>query len=77
MMREYQIWAEGHRCTGSEFGALLLDTIAASSFEDAVWAWVERCPTRAINFRQDDDGTMRYWGCTLFDNEHDARVAFG
>jgi nicotinic acid phosphoribosyltransferase len=76
-MREYEIWAQGYSCTGSESGAIQLDTISASSFEDAVWAWLERDPTRALYFRQDDDGTMRYWGCELYDNEHDARTAFG
>jgi hypothetical protein len=76
-MQPYEIWAEGYRCAGSESGAVRLATITAASFAEAVWAWVAQDPSRTMGCREDESGKVRYWGCTLFDNEHDARATFG
>jgi hypothetical protein len=76
-MREYQIWAEGYSCTGNESGATLLATVEADSFVEAVRAWVAEDPCRSKLYLEVANGPLTYWGCALFDNEHDSRITFG
>lgn len=72
--RAWDIWSEGYLATGMEgipAPAQFMGTVTAKSFAEAC----------AIRFKDDtkyyDPKTNTYWMCRLFDNEGDARKAFG
>lgn len=76
----YEVWCEAAGpSTGTEgrntFEAHLVAVVEAADWDDAV--------RKAYNGRKDDsyvyrqtNGTWSYWGCRLWDNEADARIAF-
>jgi hypothetical protein len=69
-MNTYAIWSEGYRATGEAAGAHYFGSAKGETFKDACVA----------HFKKDhyfNPKTMRHWGCRLFDNEADARKAFG
>ncbi len=74
----FTIWAEGLAATGEAETAWQLNesAISAPSFDEAVRLYSEANESRHL-FRRDRNGTWTYWGCRLFDNESDARGAFG
>lgn len=71
-MKRWEIWAEGYRATGHGEGAVLLGTATADTFDEAVRAF-----TFSMPYVRNEDGVWTYWGCRIFDNEQDARKAFG
>lgn len=73
-MRQFEIWAEGHASTGSSSGARLFGTETGVDLKDAAQKLAQKDPEFASHF---DPRSMTYWGCKLFDNEGDARRAFG
>lgn len=74
-MKEYDVWIEGHQATGDSSTASKLGTFEASSFRVACIAWASTLdPDGQELFDQE---ALTYWGCRLFDNEQDARKAFG
>ena len=70
------LWCEGFATNGERAPAAYLGTFATDSIDEAVEQWVERArPEDDLVAKQ--DGIWRYWGCRIFDNEADARKAFG
>lgn len=66
----FAVWSEGFAATGERGCASLLGYASGDTFKEAC----------ASKFKDDHyynpvNGT--YWGCGLFDNEDDARKAFG
>ncbi|ACL42417.1 hypothetical protein Achl_4466 (plasmid) [Pseudarthrobacter chlorophenolicus A6] len=74
----FTIWAEGFAATGEAETAWQLNEspIGAASFDEAVRLYSEASESRYL-FKRHRNGTWTYWGCRLFDNESDARGAFG
>ncbi|QOT19258.1 hypothetical protein [Paenarthrobacter sp. YJN-5] len=74
----FTIWAEGFAATGESQTAWQLNEspIQAETLDDAVRQYSFSSDSRHL-FRRHKDGTWTYWGCRLFDNEADARGAFG
>lgn len=74
----WTIWAEGFAATGEAETAWQLNEspIVAESLDDAVHQYIRLSEARHL-FQRQSDGTWTYWGCRLFDNESDARGAFG
>lgn len=76
---EYDVWIEGHSCTGSSNTATFLGTYSGENFEEAA---LYACtaffnPYEPAFYYVDSEGTSSYWGCRLFDNEVEARKSFG
>ncbi|MBG0738646.1 hypothetical protein IV500_04320 [Paeniglutamicibacter antarcticus] len=74
----WTIWAEGFAATGESETAWALNEspIMAETLDDAVRQYSRASDSRHL-FRRRRNGTWTYWGCRLFDNESDARGAFG
>jgi hypothetical protein len=74
----FTIWAEGFAATGEAETAWQLNEapIMATSLDEAVRQYMRTSDTRHL-FQRQSDGAWTYWGCRLFDNEADARGAFG
>lgn len=72
-MSIYQVWSEGYAATGNSGSAELLGEVEAGDFASACSVLFEGSE-RAKYF---DKQQLTYWGCRLFDNEQDARQAFG
>lgn len=70
----YEIWAEGYAATGGCSGATLLGRIRGENFKDACKKLANKDLAFGLYF---DEKRMTYWGCSLFDNEADARKSFG
>jgi hypothetical protein len=69
-MNTYLIWSEGYCATGESASAHCHGSAKGETFKDACIA----------HFKSDkffNPETLRYWGCRLFNNEADARKAFG
>lgn len=86
--KTFEIWCEGFRATGQSGNAYMMGTGQGSDFDEAVRDYMEKHPDRDIreNTREgyftDEDYENRRsnwndWACNLFDNEADARKAFG
>jgi len=77
---KFTLWVEGYAATGEHGTARYLGMAEADSFNEAVLKW---------NKEHNADGRWgnlgyslnhdRYslWGCRIYDNEKDARKAFG
>ena len=72
-MKIFEIWVEGYAVTGNSAGASLLGKYEAETWNEAVKSYMKDNPGR-IDVRGDG---YTDWGCRLFDNEADARKAFG
>lgn len=70
----FDIWAEGYRATGEHGTATYMGRALGKDFRDAClnFAKQERWPRDLF-----DHDRLAYWCCKLFDNEKDARKAFG
>ena len=66
----HEVWREGYRITGESEGAVKLGEAQAATFKEACDI-VCRCYTNYDPMRR------TVWGCRLFNNEADARKAFG
>jgi hypothetical protein len=75
-MTVFSIWAEGYACTGESSNAAFLGTEEAESFEKACDQLVAKSNIKEL-YKKQSDGVLTIWGCRLFDNEKDARRAFG
>ena len=72
-----QIWMEGYAATGqSDTAQCIKDYPLIKTFEEAIEKYDEENPE---SIEKDNYGKGRHaiWGCELFDNEGDARKAFG
>lgn len=71
-MKKWDIWAEGFRATGEGSGATCMARgVEAESFEEACRKYFKDDPYFG------EKPVLNHWGCKLFDNETDARKAFG
>lgn len=78
---KFNLWVEGYAATGEHGTAKLLGTVEAESFNEAVLKWNSENNTDGRKW-----GNLGYdlnydrhslWGCRIYDNERDARKAFG
>lgn len=70
----WSIWVEGWRSSDGEAPARLVAVMAGPSFQEACDAFAEADGDWKRYYDRD---RLTYWGCRLFDNEADARKAFG
>lgn len=70
----YEIWIEGWYATGGHSPARLLGREYAESFGGACVLFVRNNPEYRQHFNLDK---LSHWGCSLFDNEVEARAVFG
>lgn len=77
--KEYTIWVEGHQATGEKSTATLAGKETAFSFHEAIQQHVNSLGPDAAKYWHyvKDTNTWTMWGCRAFDNEVDARKAFG
>jgi len=89
--RVYEIWMEGYAVTGDRGTAHMIGEAYGLTFDDAVRAYAKQNPSSLIEYTANDtvsvngvyipnnrkDTDWAIWGCGLFDNEADARKAFG
>jgi hypothetical protein len=69
-VKTYTLWVEGYAMNCDRGGAWLKGSVEAVSFEDACKRLFKNDP----NFNPDK---LTTWGCRIFDNEREARRAFG
>ncbi len=74
-MRLFEIWSEGYRATGESGVATLHGTGQGETFLEACDNYARLHPTFAEYYRS--GAHPSYWACRLYDNESDARKAFG
>ena len=72
-MHTFDIWSEGYSCTGQHDGAAFHGRSRGTHFKDACINFFEDYPDSHLY----DQESNTYWGCSLFDNEGDARKSFG
>lgn len=82
MTPKFEVWTEGWSATGGHSPAQFLGVYEGATFADACRAWaMEQKPSEGYTdpmrqlWRDGDPPT--WWGCRFFDNEADARKAFG
>ncbi len=75
-MNNYQIWAEGYAATGEHGLATFVGISEGDSFEEACNNFAEENEDWAKDY-DIMDHIPAHWGCRLFPNESEARVAFG
>lgn len=68
--REFNIWTEGYEVQGNNSPAMYRGKTEAPNFHTACDLFFKDDPHY-------DKVNLTYWGCKLFDNELDARKAFG
>ncbi len=73
MILQFHVWSEGFRTNGESSQATYHGCFRAETFREA-------CDQAAAKYDWAefyDSENLRFWGCRLFDNEHDARRSFG
>ena len=70
----FEIWSEGYAATGERAGAMFHGTAEGDTFQEACEQYSLMNPAFGKCFNINGP---TYWGCRLFDNEADARKAFG
>ena len=78
--RKFHIWSEGYSITGNNSGAIYLGEFEADTFEHACDKWAKTLTddySRKCYSPAKDGKPPSFWGCRLYDNEMDARKAFG
>lgn len=80
-----QIWMEGYADNGGQSGAQMIGEYDVKTFDEAVELYMKTRSAKEL----EDYGPHRnkmtsprgsnwnIWGCSLFDNEADARKSFG
>ena len=72
--RYWEIWSEGYYLSGEHARARLWGEVVATSFREAC----ARIAVRNAEFAKlYDKDELRWFNCRLYDNERDARKAFG
>jgi hypothetical protein len=74
-MKNFNIWSTGYRITGNDGTAHFHGTQIANSFQEAC----DKFFSNKNNDKRGDYDSQRltFWGCSLHDNEKDARIPFG
>lgn len=75
MKGDHDIWMEGYRATGEHGTAQLIGRGNGNTFEEVIQDYMRKDPEHGI--RRTQNGGYAIWACELFDNEEDARKAFG
>jgi hypothetical protein len=73
-VKKYEVWMEGYSATGDRGYASLLGVFEAPTFKEACDIAIATTMSEQQYYDR-ERGT--YWACRLFDNEADARRAFG
>lgn len=80
-MKKYDIWSEGYLETGMEgipqTAMLIAEGVEGEDFIDAVKKWYDSVPNREDYGKLTICNGKAFLYCRLFDNEADARKAFG
>ena len=87
-MKEYEIWVEGYIATGESGVAQKLGSAMGNNFDEAVENYINVTPNTNIeaNTRNkyisneayiNKNSNWNIWACNIYDNEVDARKAFG
>lgn len=76
-MKTYEIWTEGYSASGDSSPASYLGQGTGNTFEEAVRDLAEKEPRHASYISYNDNGSITYWGCKMFDNQAEASVSFG
>lgn len=71
---QYVIWTEGYRIQGERGKAIRWGVGEGTDLKTAALDVASRDPLFKTSFEPD---RMTWWGCRIFDNETDARKAFG
>lgn len=74
-MKQWPVWVEGYAATGEHATAAFMGNWPGETFVDACRAYSDS--TSSPSCFAVKDGQPSYWGCRFFDNEQDARAAFG
>ena len=74
-MKTFQVWSEGYMATGEHGTAQYHGEWRAKDFKEA-------CKTMMMSENWDmdnyyDEQANTYWACRFFDNEENARKAYG
>lgn len=72
----WEIWEEGFRITGESGTARFLGIVLAPTFADAC-AELYKHRAKGSPGAAFDPNNPKVWGCSWYDNEADARKAFG
>lgn len=70
-----ELWMEGWCANEGVATADLCGVYEASSVAEAARMWAAEDDRRGINMNYSEP--VSFWGCRFFDNEADARKAFG
>ncbi len=73
-MKTYQVWLEGFAVTGQQQDAQFIGEIEAETFNQAIQNLLKQKDWDTSYLNLD---SQTYYGCRFFDNEADARKAFG
>ena len=76
-MKKWEIWMEGNGAQGNAGPAQLIGRHLAETFDKAVRQYAKENPDTTIDWDRFGKGRHAIWACELFDNEEDARKAFG
>lgn len=71
----WEIWIEGYSVTGNSSTAQHKGQYAGHTFEEACARWADSLEPESKSYY--DPIANTFWGCRLFNNEADARKAFG
>lgn len=72
--KQFSVWAEGYRATGESSEANFLGTGRGVDFKSACVELMGRIDSGDKYYNKESN---TYWGCSLFDDECDARSSFG
>ncbi len=73
-VKKFEIWSEGYVATGESGRAMKHGECFGKTFEEACENFAQARGEFSDNFNRKE---MTYWGCSLFDNESDARSLYG
>ena len=73
-MKVFEIWAEGYAVNEGRASASLLGVASGETFEEACNNFAKENKDFEAYF---NPISLTYWGCSLYDNEWDARKSFG
>lgn len=71
----WEIWIEGYVVTGNSSTAQYKGQYTGNTFEEACARWADSLEPESKSYY--DPIANTFWGCRLFNNEADARKAFG
>lgn len=73
---KYNLWSEGYRTNGESAGASYRGEWEGETLRDAVILFRDSISDKELKETIDTE-RLTLWGCRFFDNETEARKAFG